>query len=279
MKLSVSLYSCNPLIRDGKKDIYEVMTFYKSCGVKYVEIVDMYTKSDDEIKKVKEFLNQNDMAVSSFSASNDFAVFDDEVWEKNIELVKQACDRAVYFGTNIVRVFAGNVNKDNPKTYEECVGRIIDGFKRCVGYAKDRGVYLCLENHGMLAGKPEQVKYIIDSVGSTNLKATTDTGNFNLVGSDPYESIKMLFDKVGHVHFKDMIETESGGWTTPEGKHFLGCAIGSGVVELERIVKFLADSGYKGYISLEYEAPERECLEAVRSGIEFTQSMIDKYSK
>lgn len=74
MKLSVSLYSCNPLIRDGKMDIYDVMSFFKECGVKYVELVDMYIKEEGELPKIKAFLDENGMQVSSYSASNEFVL-------------------------------------------------------------------------------------------------------------------------------------------------------------------------------------------------------------
>lgn len=276
MRLSVSLYSCNPLIHDGKMDIYGVMEFYKSCGVEYIEIVDMYV-GDGEKAKIKDFLNKNGLKVSSYSASNDFVLGSEEERKRSIEYVKECCDTALYFGTNIVRVFAGNIDAEKTLTYEQSVGRIIDGFKQCVKTAEEKGVYLCLENHGVLAGKPEQVKYIIDSVGSPNLKSTADVGNFNIVGANPVEAVKMLIGDIGHVHFKDMTEVDEGGWVSPQGKHFLGCELGSGVVDMEGIIKYLKENSYDGYISIEYEAPETECVTAVRNCVNYTRSLIEKY--
>ena len=274
MNLSVSLYSCNPRIKEGKSDIYGVMDFLRENGVNYVEIVDMYAKSDDETAKIKEYLNKTGMKVSSYSASNNF-VADENKRAEQIEYIKKCCDIAKYFDTNIVRVFSGNL--DETRSYDECFELIVDSFKKCVGYAEEKGVYLCLENHGLLAGKPEQIKSIIDAVGSPNLKLTADTGNFNIVGADPYKAVEMLVDDIGHVHFKDMIETEDGWWTSPDGRKFLGCTVGEGVVELDRIVELLSKRGYNGYISLEYEAPENECFEGVKKSIEYTQSLINKY--
>lgn len=277
MKLSVSLYSCHPLLHDGRMDLYDVMKFYQECGVKDVELVDMYVK-EEEIPKIKAFLDENGMGVSSYSATNEFVLGGDAARQKSIEYLKKCCDTALYFGTNIVRVFAGNMDAEQTLNYDDCVGKIVDGFRQCIGTAEDKGVYFCLENHGVLAGRPEQVKYIIDAVGSPHLKATADTGNFNIVGADPYEAVKLLLGDIGHVHFKDMVEVEEGGWTSPAGKHFLGCDIGGGVVELERIVALLAEHGYAGFISIEYEAPEKECLPAIRKSVAFTNGLIQKYS-
>lgn len=278
MRLSVSLYSCNPPIRDGKMDIYDVMTFYKSCGVKYIEIVDCYVK-DGEKQKIKDFLDENGLKVSSYSASNDFVLGSEEERQKSIEYVKECCDTALFFGTNIVRVFSGNMDEGKTLEYEQCVDRIVDGFKQCVKTAEEKGVYLCLENHGVLAGKPEQVKHIIDSVASPNLKSTADVGNFNIVGADPMEAVRMLIGDIGHVHFKDMTEVSEGGWVSPQGKHFLGCELGKGVVDMEGVVKYLKDSGYDGYISIEYEAPERECVTAVQNCISYTRGLLEKYDR
>lgn len=274
MKLSVSLYSCNPLISEEKRDIYGVMDFFRENGVDCVELVDGYV-TDGEIPKIKEYLDKNNMKVSSYSASNDFVIGTDEEREAQVEYLKKCCDTALYFGTNIVRVFAGNIVEG--KSYEDCFECIVDSFKKCVKTAEEKGVYFCLENHGVLAGKPEQVKQIIDAVGSPNLKATADTGNFNLVGANPYEAVKLLGENVAHVHFKDMVETENGTWTALDGRRFLGCAIGDGVVKLDAIVKHLSECGYKGYFSIEYEAPENECLAGVKKSIEFTRSVLSKY--
>ena len=276
MKLSASLYSCHPLIRDGRMDVYGVMKFFSECGVKDVEIVDMYVK-DGDIPKIKAFLDENKMGVSSYSATNEFVLGSDAERQRSIEYLKECCDTALHFGTNIVRVFAGNMDAEQTLSYDACVDKIIDGFRQCIGTAEEKGVYFCLENHGVLAGRPEQVKHIIDAVGSPNLKATADTGNFNIVGADPYGAVELLLDDIGHVHFKDMIEVEEGGWVSPQGKRFLGCDIGGGVVELERIVALLSKHGYTGYISIEYEAPETECITAVRKSIAYTKALIEKY--
>lgn len=275
MNLSVSLYSCHPLIRDGKMDIYEVMSFFKECGVKYVELVDMYIRDEDELAKIKAFLDENGMQVSSYSASNEFVLGGEAERQKSIAHLKACCDVARYFSTDIVRVFAGNMDAEGTLSYDDCARKIVDGFRQCIKTAEEKGVYFCLENHGVLAGRPEQVKCIIDAVGSPNLKATADTGNFNIVGADPYEAVKLLIDDIGHVHFKDMVEVADGGWVSPQGKHFLGCDIGGGVVELERIVALLREHGYSGYISIEYEAPEEECCAAVKKSIDYTKRLIE----
>lgn len=274
MKLSVSLYSCNPMISSGKMSIYDVMSFFKECGVFDVEIVDMYV-AEGEIPKIKAFLDENQMRVSSYSATNEFVLGSEDDRQKSIDYLKECCDIAQYLGTNIVRVFAGNMDAKQTLVYDECVQKIIDGFRRCIKTAEQKGVYFCLENHGALAGKPEQIKYIIDTVGSPNLKATADTGNFKLVDADPYEAVKFLIDDIAHVHFKDMEEVSEDGFESLSGKYFLGCEIGGGVVAVEPIASLLKESGYKGYISIEYEAPsEQRCLSEIKKSIEYTKRLL-----
>lgn len=138
MKLSVSLYSCNPLIRDGKMDIYDVMSFFKECGVKYVELVDMYIKEEGELPKIKAFLDENGMQVSSYSASNEFVLGSEAERQESIAHLKACCDIARYFGTDIVRVFAGNMDAAGTLSYDDCARKIIDGFRQCIKTAEEK---------------------------------------------------------------------------------------------------------------------------------------------
>ena len=80
--------------------------------------------------------------------------------------------------------------------------KIIDGFRQCIKTAEEKAYISALKTTAYLPEQPEQVKHIINAVGSPNLKATADTGNFNIVGADPYEAVKLLIDDIGHVHLR-----------------------------------------------------------------------------
>ncbi|MFK4997046.1 sugar phosphate isomerase/epimerase family protein [Bacillus sp. N9] len=63
-------------------------------------------------------------------------------------------------------------------TYEDGRDWIVEGLKRCAQMAEQEQIYLAIENHGLLAGRSEQVEEIIKKVNSPYVKSTFDTGNF-----------------------------------------------------------------------------------------------------
>ena len=83
-------------------------------------------------------------------------------------------------GTDILRVFSGSARAG--VTQEQGMDWILEGLSAGAAYAESRGVTLALENHGKFAGRSEQVRGIIDAVGSPALRVNLDTGNFLLSG-------------------------------------------------------------------------------------------------
>lgn len=279
MKLSVSLYSLHPYITGGEMSVCDAIGFFCENGVKYVELLDTYLHTPAEEEAAHECLLNNGMRVSCYSVSNEFVTVDENDLQNEISKVQNACAAAKAFGTNIVRVFAGNLPKGRPASYEKYSGRIIDSLKQCAAHAESCGVVLCLENHGALAGRAEQVLHILNAVDSPALMATLDTGNFLIVDQDPYTAVRSLQGKIGHTHFKDMKKISQGGFTSPGGAHYIGTTLGEGEVDLKKILKLLYQSGYAGSISIEYEASGKDgCLENVAKSISYTRSLLERVS-
>ena len=67
---------------------------------------------------------------------------------------------------------------------------------------------LCIENHGLFAGRSDQVLEIINEIGSPALKSTFDTGNFVLVGQNPENAVEELKGYIDHVHVKDFLQSD-----------------------------------------------------------------------
>ncbi|WP_052737909.1 TIM barrel protein [Bacillus sp. SA1-12] len=65
------------------------------------------------------------------------------------------------------------------------IAYVLKGLSECCQYAEKKGVYLYIENHGLFAGRNDQVIDIINKIGSPMQKSTFDTGNFLLVDQDP----------------------------------------------------------------------------------------------
>ena len=134
---------------------------------------------------------------------------------------------------------------------------ILEGLSAGADYAASRGVTLALENHGRFAGRSDQVRDIIEQVGSAALRVNLDTGNFLPVGQDPLVAAKELAEWVVLVHLKDLDLAQPGEtghvFTDPAGRSLTGSVVGEGLVDLAGIYSVLDGAGYDGWYSLEYE--------------------------
>ena len=132
---------------------------------------------------------------------------------------------------------------------------------------EENGVYIAVEQHGPYTAKIDHMKRILTLVDSPWIKCNFDCGNTFLAGSDPYEMLEAVIDKVVHVHAKDIsvkqAEAERGKVTGTA----VGCACGDGVIDWKKLVGRLKKAGYRGVLSVECGTEE----EAVRSHAHLTK--------
>jgi sugar phosphate isomerase/epimerase len=136
---------------------------------------------------------------------------------------------------------------------------------------EENGVYIAIEQHGPYTAKIEHMKRILTLVDSPWIKCNFDCGNTFLAGSDPYEMLEAVIDKVVHVHAKDIsvkqAETERGKVTGTA----VGCACGDGVIDWKKLVGRLKKADYKGVLSVECGTED----EAIRSHAHLSKVLQD----
>ena len=259
MNISVSMYSLASTIRKENWSIVDFIDYASSISTEGVELLDIYwtnkDEKDEEIGEVLTALKSYNLQVSAYDITNNFVKEAVEERAEEVAKVLHGIQVAKKLGTTIVRVFCGDIQGD--LTYENGSAWIIEGLKKCAEIAEKEGIYLAIENHGLLAGKSKQVSEIIKAVNSPFVKSTFDTGNFLLVHEKPTEAFKRLKDEIVHVHFKDFrekVENESlRGFRSSEGVELIGVIPGDGEVDLAYIVKGLKNRKYDGWLSIEYE--------------------------
>lgn len=259
MKLGVSMWSLHKLYRKGEMDTVGFIEYIGSLGIDGVELLEFFWKDKEkELPKVKETLAKYGLEVSAYAVSNNFVKETKEERDLEVDKIKVGVDMAIEFNSKIVRVFSGDLKP--PFTYEQAKEWIIEGLKEGTKYAEKHNVILALENHGLLAGKSSQVREIIELVGSNHFRATVDIGNFLLVGESSVDAVKNLASVAAHVHLKDFKRVppdyEGEAYRGLEGVRLIGTVAGEGEVKLPEVLKILHNSGYRGYLSLEYEGTE-----------------------
>lgn len=264
------MYSLNSTIQKEGWGIKEFLDFAKESNVDGVELLDIYwDNEDEEIDWAYDYVKKQNLVVSAYDITNDFVKDSERERQQEVQKVIDSVFTAKKLGTNVVRVFCGDLKEGY--TYEDGKDWIIDGLKEAAKVAEKEQVYLAIENHGLLAGRSEQVQEIIKSVDSHYVRSTFDTGNFLLVHESPTEAFKRLKQDIVHVHFKDFRTKAEGedikGFKSLEGVELIGVVPGDGQVDLDEIVSGLKENQYDGWLSIEYEGKDdakESNLEAVR---------------
>jgi L-ribulose-5-phosphate 3-epimerase len=123
-------------------------------------------------------------------------------------------------------------------TEDEGFAWCIESIQKCLAKAEQCGVVLALENHWGLSRTPEGLLRLVNSISSPWFGALMDTGNFM---EDPYDKLKQIAPKTIYVQAKTYYG--GGEWYTLD-------------LDYLRIAAILAEAGYTGYVSLEFEGKE-----------------------
>jgi sugar phosphate isomerase/epimerase len=157
--------------------------------------------------------------------------------EKEIAHVKRWLDVAAELGSPAIRIFAGDAQKNQPEA--EARRHCVECIEACADHAARRGVFLALENHGGVVSEPDGLLEIVHAVKSDWFGVNLDTGNFH--GEDPYADLARCVPYAVTAQVK--VEMQAKGGPKMEA-------------DLGRLVRLLKDAGYRGCVTLEYEAAE-----------------------
>ncbi|WP_219835150.1 sugar phosphate isomerase/epimerase [Paenibacillus sp. R14(2021)] len=257
MKIAVSVWSCHQYLQDGSWTNSDFIDYAASAGAQGVELLSIFWDAESDVPAVREALDRTGLKLACFGACNDFARPSAGERAAALADIKLAVDAAALFGAEVVRVFAGDAKEG--VSYEQGKVWIVEGLTEGAAYAQSRGVLLCLENHGVFAGRSAQVKELIEEVGSPALRSTFDMGNFLLVDDVPDAAFQELATSISHVHAKDfkLIEGEDG-YRSLGGKTYVGKAPTEGDAGVAGLVAKLDGIGYTGWMSVEYEGQEEQ---------------------
>lgn len=279
MNLACSMWSYFRVWKAGEIDIPGFVREAQKAGAEGVELLDFFYKdADSERGGIQEALSETGLPVPIFSVAQNFAKPSEQDRLAELKKIEFGIQEAVFYGAKVVRVFAGDVAEGI--TYDQARGWIVEGLAKASVLAQDAGVRLALENHGTLAGKGNQVVELIHDVrtmaGNDALGANPDTGNFLLIDPPSHEAVAKVANLAYMVHFKDFryAKDESEGFPYgPEGKRFVGTALGEGEVDLKACLAALRSAGFTGWLSLEYEG-EEDPRTAVPRSLAHAKSLI-----
>jgi sugar phosphate isomerase/epimerase len=158
--------------------------------------------------------------------------------EKAVTGSKLWIDVGVALGSPSIRT-----NIDGAKDSKPDVGRASDTLARVAEYAAKKNVVVNLENDNPESEDPFFIVQVIEKVNSPFLRALPDFGNSLAAHDEDFQDRAMeamFVHAYGICHVKDGEVDENG-----KASH----------VDLTKTFAILKKHGYKGYCSIEYDAP------------------------
>jgi sugar phosphate isomerase/epimerase len=164
---------------------------------------------------------------------------------------------AKFLGCHSIRVNAGGRG-----TMGQMQAAAIDALGRLSAYASDYGINVIVENHGGNSSIGRWLAEIMKAVNRPNCGTLPDLGNFSEY--DRYKGVAELMPYAKGVSGKTHDFDENGNETQ---------------IDYEKMMKIISDSGYKGYIDVEYEGNKLSEDEGIKASIALLKKVIAPYNK
>ena len=284
MKSCISTYSFHPLY-SGDFTRFDAIEKTKEFGCDGVEFVlddnapEGYTPRDYALA-LTEHAQKVGLETPIYTTNANFICEDPE---REVERVCKHIDIAAECGIKLLRhdvAWGYPVGFNGVKTFHAIVEAVAPYISKVADHAKEVGVKTCSENHGRLMQDSERMLELFRAVGNPNYGLLCDIGNFGGVDEDCSVAVSKLLDLIVYVHAKDNF-TKSGMSYNPgrgygvsrAGNYRRATIFGHGDVPAFQILKAIKNSGYDGFVSLEFEGIEPTLL-ALDIGSENLKRML-----
>ena len=179
------------------------------------------------------------------------------VRQKAIENHYKWVKAAQFLGCHSIRV-----NAAGKGTMGQMQAAAIDALTKLSDYAAKYNVNVIVENHGGNSSIGKWLAEIMKTVNRPNCGTLPDLGNF--YEYDRYAGVKDMMPYAKGVSGKTHDFDQDGNET---------------VIDYAKMMKIISDSGFKGYIDVEYEGTKLNEDEGTKASIALVQKVIAPYNK
>ncbi|MGB5420159.1 sugar phosphate isomerase/epimerase family protein [Algibacter sp.] len=269
-KLSLAQWSLNKTFNEEGVDPFKFAELAKEDGFEGLEYVNQIYNKQIESLGFDVVIDSLKVLSATHGMQNVLIMIDGEgnladpseaMRDKAVENHKKWVDAAHKLGCKSIRVNTFGTN--DPELW---VPSVADGLKKLSTYAATKNIDILCENHGWLSSDVPVLMNAIAEVNMQNCGTLPDFGNWCVkrkngeiwgdcleVYPDKYEGIKMMLTKAKAISAKAYDFDENGNETT---------------IDFPRIIQMVKDSGYTGYIGVEYEGTrlsEKEGILAIKN--------------
>lgn len=254
IKLAVFFAHIQEAAEQTGQSLEEIVTTIKTYGIDAFEFdYDVLSSEEDFYQKL---LNNAGLQISSIYRFYDFGK--KSVTTADYDLI----DLAVRFGCKNVMAIPGFYTASDEGGKEKEFQNMTKNMQLLVDYGHSKGVQVLMEDFDD-SNSPfctlDGLHRLMTDV--SGIGCAFDTGNFIYDTCSGPEAFPKLLPYIKHVHFKDRMAD------------FSPACVGTGVMQIEEILKILLDNGYQGYLSIEhFGAPDQ--MEYIRQSAQWILSQI-----
>ncbi|MEE9166478.1 MAG: sugar phosphate isomerase/epimerase family protein [Candidatus Neomarinimicrobiota bacterium] len=268
-KISLAEWSLNKAIFGGKLEHLDfARTAKNDFGIKAVEYVNQFfmDKAQDEVflKEMRE--RASGEGVESLLIMCDGEGYlgdpDEQARGKAVENHHKWVEAAVFLGCHSIRV-----NARSEGSYDEQMKLSANGLRRLTEFGDQHDINVIVENHGGLSSNGKWLTGVMEMVDHPRCGTLPDFGNFRIKDDewyDRYEGVSELLPYAKAVSAKSNAFDENGNETSTD--YF-------------RMMKIVIDSGYHGYVGIEYEGKEMSEMEGIRATKRLLERVRDELEK
>jgi hydroxypyruvate isomerase len=217
--------------------------------------------ADKDLPSVAERARRLGLQCAGLSGSGGGPLVDSRRRGDFLEGIRAAIDAARTVGAPTVIVTTGQALAGVERSVQHASA--VDGLRAAAPLAEDAGMTLVLEplntrvdHAGYYLDTTAEGAQIVDEVASPAVRLLFDAYHAAVMGEDIAAQARAQAARVGHVHVADA-----------PGRH----QPGTGQVDYRRFFDALEESGYRGWVGLEF-MPQGDHAEAVRRTAELASS-------
>ncbi len=283
MKLGISTYSYLRAIESGEWTVLDAIDATAALGAAHVEIVPLGFSLIDNpalVEAIRLRAQERGIALSNYAVDGNFSDLDDAAFEAEVDRLKAQVDIARALGVPRMRHDVAWTRDTSMAHYMTELPRLADACRRIAEYAAAFGIVTSVENHGYYVQASDRILALLHAVDHPNFKTTVDIGNFMCANEEPASAVRSVIGMASMLHLKDFYKRPASrnpgeGWFPTAGGSLLrGAIVGHGDIDIPEVLRIVHESGYDGYVSIEFEGME-ECRLGTRLGFEYVQRILE----
>ncbi len=243
-KISLAEWSFHRTIRAGDMDHLDFAGAARSFSIDGVEYVNQFFRDKaQDTSYLRQMMDRaNDNGVTSLlimiDGEGDLGEPEEADRAEAVENHKKWVDAAKFLGCHSIRVNA----RSNPQlSYEEQMRLAADGLRALAEYADGPGIDVIVENHGGLSSDGAWLVGVMKMADHPRVGTLPDFGNFRIDRGHWYDRYKGVAEMMP---FAKAVSAKSHEFDE------LGNEIRT---DYEKMMRIVLDSGYRGYVGIEYE--------------------------